>query len=236
MPDQNIRFPETMWTRIKNAAEQKTTAVNQFFLYYYNPVKRFLRRLGVPENDVEDVTQIVFMKIFEGNLLKIADEQKGRFRSFILAVSKNILANWRRKEGAIKRGGGNRILLFSELSKDEETDISQFITSKETDAEFDTLWTEHIVQKAMDRLHLECKEKNLPYFEALDDYLNDRNSTYESIAAKMEVNDGQVRNYISRGRKKLAGFIRDEIAAYCSSPEEFEQELKYLSQFLVTKH
>lgn len=227
-----VRFPETFWTQIKKAAHGSTTAENKFFKYYYQPVRAFILKLGVNPEVADDLSQEVFVRVFQNKLLTVADEKKGRFRSFILAVTKSVVANWNQKQNAQKRGGGDHVKLVSDIPADEDFDISQHLAVDEKNDSFDRLWVENLVAKAMERLKSECDEKKIPYYQALKEFLDDRDSSYESIAARMGVNAGQVRNYIHRGRKKMADFIKEEIASYCSTAEEFQDEVRYLTAFL----
>lgn len=77
------RFPETVWTRIKQASEDRTTALHFFIRWYQEPVRRYLVGRGVSEKDAEDVVQEIFIWIFERRLLESADKNKGRFRCFL---------------------------------------------------------------------------------------------------------------------------------------------------------
>jgi hypothetical protein len=86
---------------------------------------------------------------------------------------------------------------------------------------------EHLVRRAMSRLQAEAPA----HHDALARFLNDPSATYQTIAQAMNVSETQIKNFIHRGKKKLIEYIRSEVAHTCSSPEEFQDELRYLSKF-----
>lgn len=227
-----MMFPETIWSRIQSAASGKTTAEEYFVRSYYEPVKRFLRQRGVKADELDDLVQTVFMKIFESRVLRAADESKGRFRSFILGITKNVLLTWQRAKYAKKRGAGKGEISASDADGAETFDPVDLVNSTDRLPEFDAVWANHIMERALEKLKNECEQKGLPYFDALEKFLNERDATHESIGTAMKVSPVRVNNYIFRGKKKLKEFIKQEIASYCSSEEEYSDELNYLSQFM----
>lgn len=225
-----------MWTRIKQASDKKTTAVSDFVGKYREPVRKFIVNLGFSKNDAEDLTQEVFLKIYEHKLLNIADKNKGKFRSFILAITKNIVGNFIKKKNTDKRGGGIPVVsLDMPIGDTKHGTLADIITVQVKDESFDSLWMETILKGAMEKLKTECEQKGLPYYDAYSTYIADRDASYTTVAQKLNVNENQVKHYLQRGKKKLIGFIREEIQSYCSTKEEFEEELAYLPRFLMKK-
>lgn len=83
----------------------------------------------------------------------------------------------------------------------------------ERDPDFDHAWALHLAERAMVRL----REKGSPYHAVLQGHLS---------------GERQDRNKLWIARRKLTALIRDEVAQTCTSPEAFEDELAYLSQYL----
>lgn len=83
----------------------------------------------------------------------------------------------------------------------------------DTDPEFDQEWTVSLVARAMERLGAEQS----PYYQVIQEHLQDK---------------PQDRNKLWIARQKLVGWIRHEIALTCRSPEEFEEEVRYLSRYV----
>src|SRR5262245_43126139 len=94
-------FQTTIWTSIRQAKEGRSTALNDFALKYRDPVVAFIVRQGYAAEDAEDLAQEVFMIVFRDRLLARAEESKGRFRSFLLGIVKNVMRNAGRIRDAV---------------------------------------------------------------------------------------------------------------------------------------
>jgi RNA polymerase sigma factor (sigma-70 family) len=81
------------------------------------------------------------------------------------------------------------------------------------DADFDRAWILHLSERAMARLREESPGYHGALKESLEGTAHDRQKVW--IA-----------------RKKLVALIRDEVARTCSSHQDFEAEVAYLSGFL----
>lgn len=97
-----------------------------------------------------------------------------------------------------------------------ELPLEQEPPAADKDPDFDRLWALHLAGRAMGRL----REAGSPYHEVLKGQLEGR---------------PQDRQKLWLARKKLIALVRDEVARTCSSPEELEEELGYLSGYLRPK-
>jgi RNA polymerase sigma-70 factor (ECF subfamily) len=228
------RFESTIWTIIQKAKERDPDAMNEFVLKYRAPLVKFIILNGFKEEDAEDLTQDLFLKIFKEDVLQKADQKKGRFRSLLLAVTKNVIKTKRKRDRTKKRGSSSSVVSFEEIiNKDSETDLilKDIITTDEKDERFDKLWIFNILEIALDRLKKESLQKDTPYYAVIDMYLR-QDMDYKQIADALGKSTKEVANYIFRGRQKLMDYILNEIASYSSSQDEFKTEVAYLSSFL----
>ena len=72
---------------------------------YWYPLYAYARRRGHLPHDAEDLIQGFFGQFLEHNWVARADQQRGRFRTFLLTALDRFLANEWDKIRAIKRGG-----------------------------------------------------------------------------------------------------------------------------------
>ena len=69
-----------------------------------------MRQRGYGPDEAQDYTQGFFAHMIEKQDLCRADPNRGRFRSFLLAMLKHFAADTREQAQAQKRGGGIRVL------------------------------------------------------------------------------------------------------------------------------
>ena len=79
-----------------------------------------VRRQGHGVEAARDLTQEFFARLLEGQWLRPADPQRGRFRSFLLrCLSRFLIDEWRRGT-AQKRGGGREFFSLDEAREEEQ--------------------------------------------------------------------------------------------------------------------
>src|SRR4051794_13174575 len=88
------QFNTTHWSMVLEAGiPGSNNALAKLCQTYWYPLYSFVRRQGRSAQDAQDLTQAFFLRLLEGNLLRSATQQKGRFRSFLLACLKNFMAD-----------------------------------------------------------------------------------------------------------------------------------------------
>jgi RNA polymerase sigma factor (sigma-70 family) len=210
-------FHTTVWTRILEAQRGQPDAVGAFVEGYRAPLLRWMRGQGFTEADAEDLVQELFLRLLSKDVLGRADRSRGRFRGFLLGVAKNVAREERERRGAKKRGGGARPVPLDEAPE----------PAVEADPEFDRLWSDHLLERALQALKQEAPRLH----EALSLRFQQEKS-HKEIAEAMGRNIQQVKNDLHRARLKLVERIKADIAAYASTREEYEEEVAALLAFL----
>lgn len=196
-------FQSTLWTVIRGARSGDEAALREFALKYRAPVVAYAARRGL-RDEAEDIAQEVFLRLFQDGVLAKADPSKGRFRSLVLAVTRNVIGHHVERAKTKKRGGG-RVQSLGDLDP-----------AGSRDDDFDREWVSHLVEVALARL----AKEHPSYHAALSASLEGR--PYE----------GDSKNHLFRGRQKLAEYLRDQVRDYSTSRADYEEELRYLSGFL----
>src|ERR1051325_7661444 len=110
----NPSFPDTRWSVVLRAGVETgsagKTALEQLCRDYWFPLYAFMRRRGHSPVDAQDVTQGFMLHLIEGPLLSRADQERGRFRSFLLGALQHFLAKELRRQQTVKRGGSLEIV------------------------------------------------------------------------------------------------------------------------------
>ena len=207
-------FQSTLWTVIRGADRSEETALREFALKYRGPIVGYIARRGFA-NDAEDLAQEVFLRLLQDRVLSKADPSQGRFRSLLLAVTRHVLGKHRERESAQKRGGGQvRSLGDQDVSRDEP------------DEHFDREWVSHLVEVALARLAREHPD----YHQALQRSALD-GIPCAQIATSLGKTEGDIHNWIHRGKKMLVDYLKDQVQEYSLSRQDYDEELKYLSKF-----
>jgi RNA polymerase sigma-70 factor (ECF subfamily) len=208
-----VHMPSTMWTTILQFHRDPERVKDFVVRRYRQPVAEFVRRQGLKEEDAEDLTQEVFLRVCQENFLKKADQIRGKFRTVLLAVTKHVIDSWRRHELAGIRDRRRQVSLEG-LTLPEELP---------TDPEFDRLWVQNLMAQAMERL------KDDPGTEALK--LQLEGLSYQEISDRLGRKVTDVTNFIHRAKDRLKKEFERLIAEY-STREDVAEEIAALRRFL----
>src|SRR6266705_2967344 len=108
------RFVTTHWSVVVAAGHRSSpraqAALATLCRTYWYPLYVFIRRQGFSADESQDLTQEFFARLLEKHFLDHVDQEKGRFRSFLLAACKHFLSNERDRARAKKRGGGREAI------------------------------------------------------------------------------------------------------------------------------
>src|SRR5688572_26233051 len=109
------RFQTTQWSVILRAGQGAEEALVHLCRNYWTPLYAYARRRGSSPPEAEDLTQSFFAHILDNRSFANVAPSKGRFRTFLLVSLKNFIDNEARRERAVKRGGGRRVLSWDDL-------------------------------------------------------------------------------------------------------------------------
>ena len=227
-------FPTTRWTLIRQAATptpESTQALESLCQQYSGPVLAFVRhRVATPEK-AEDIAQGFFAKLLERDLLERADEDRGRFRTFLLHALRGYMADVHDFETAQKRGGGKQIVSFSNSGVMEP---GHAVTA---DQQFELQWVRTLLSRALERLQDEYQSSGkADLFAALRKSLDSGSSPpVREVAEQLRMSEPAVRVAMHRMRKRLGQIIRTEIADTVPRASDIDDELARLMQILETR-
>lgn len=208
------QFPSTMWTVIEEARRGVPDALERFVLGYRAPVLAYLRRRGFAA-EAEDLAQEIFIRFLMDGVLSRVDPRKGRFRHLLLAVTRHVAGHHVERGMAKKRGAGQVEALGA-----------REIAAREEDPDFDEEWMSHLLERALARL----AKDNTRYHDVLR--LSVEGLIHEEIGGRLGLSWGQVKDALHRAKKKLAGFVQEEIRAYSTSEADFSSEIESLGRYL----
>jgi RNA polymerase sigma-70 factor (ECF subfamily) len=203
---------------------------------YWYPLYAYARRRGCSPHDAQDMTQEFFARLLAGNWVAKADQQRGRFRSFLLSAMKHFMANEWNKTQTQKRGGGQSILPLDDDSAENRYQLEREEKAA-PESRFEQEWAVTLLERALSRLEEEYRRaKKQAWMEAMRPALTtDRGALdYPDLAHKLGVTETAARMAVHRLRQRYRQLIRAEVASTVASPEEVEAEMRHLFQVLTT--
>jgi len=236
-PGIRAEFPTTHWTlvtRVRHGGEIRRAALEELCSLYWYPIYAFLRRRGYPQHDAEDLTQGFFLKVLDDESLNAADPDKGRLRTHLLQHLKRHLADRKRMDGALKRGGAAMTIAFEAMNA-EERYRHEPQDRRDPEWLFTRAWAHELLASVREQLRDDFADAKRPrIFEALLPFLllDDDPPSYHDVAARLGATEVSVRLMVSRLRAKFRGLLRDEVARTVASPEEAAAEFEWLRSVL----
>lgn len=227
-------FNTTHWSVVllagQEGSSEAASALEHLCRTYWYPLYAYARRQGHSPADGEDLTQQFFAGFLEKKYFGLADPERGRFRSFLLASFKHFLANEYNRSRTAKRGG-----LYGFVSWDEAEAEARYSKdlAHETSPEklFEQTWVLTLLDNVMRNLQREYvragKEK---LFDALQVFLSGEKSetTYKQIGESLQMGESAIKMAISRLRQRYGEMLRREIAHTVTGTTSVEQELRHL--------
>jgi RNA polymerase sigma-70 factor (ECF subfamily) len=227
-------FATTHWSVVLQAgagdSPQAAEALEQLCRTYWYPLYAYVRRRGYRPEDAQDLTQEFFARLLAKQWVGMADPERGRFRSFLLAALNHYLANeWNRARSA-KRGGGQ--VHFSLDTASAERLYAQEL-SRELDAQqlYERNWALRFLEQVRARLREEyAAEGKADRFEFWEQFLPGRECplSYAQAAAQLGVPEGTLKSDVHRLKRRYGELLRAEIAHTVVRPEEIDEELRHL--------
>lgn len=180
--------------------------------------------------EAEDLTQGFFAKLLTSDLLKTADRNLGRFRSYLLGALKHYLINESAREYAVKRGGHHRFISLN-LEDAERMLDRELIDDRSAEDVFDRQWALTVINRAMELLREEfVHSRKAELFGRFQAYLTrpDAMGSYTELGEELQMTEGAVKIAIHRMRCRYRQLVRLEIGRTVQVPAEIDEEIRDL--------
>jgi RNA polymerase sigma factor (sigma-70 family) len=230
-------FVTTRWSVVLGAratdSKQARAALETLCRTYWYPLYAFVRRSGRSPHDAEDLVQSFFAQCLEKDYLSAAERERGRFRSFLLLALKRFLANEWDRAHARKRGGDQLISLDALTA--EQRYATEPADSLSADKLYERRWALTLLEKVLAQLRSEQEAAGrLDTFNALLPFLTSsgRGTPYAELGARLGISEGAVKVAVHRLRQRYRELLQQEIADTVSSPDDIDEERRYLFRIL----
>jgi RNA polymerase sigma-70 factor (ECF subfamily) len=227
-------FATTQWNVVLAAGSKSSPdadqALAQLLETYWLPLYAFVRRRGYSPDDSCDLVQGFLLQFLGHDRLRLANPERGRFRSFLLSSLSHFLANEEAARGALKRGGGAQVLSLS------AGDMEQRLEGRSPDHHtpelaFDRHWALTLLEVGLRRLREEQQaDGRAEAFDLLKPCLegDPPDQRYYEIARRLNTTESARKMRVLRLRRRYRSLLLEEIGRTLDDPSLAEAELQSL--------
>ena len=210
-----------------------TEALETLCRAYWFPLYAFARREGHGPEEARDLTQEFFSQLLGKNFLEAADPNRGRFRSFLLASFKNMMAKERRAANRQKRGGGAVVFSLDAWNPEDRYAVEP-AHALTPDRLFEREWAEALLARTLERLKAQYADRALPFQELKVFLVGGRGAApFAQVAARLGVGEGALKLVVYRMRQRYAQIFREEVAQTVEDAAEVEDEIRHVFAVLA---
>jgi DNA-directed RNA polymerase specialized sigma24 family protein len=234
----NHRFPQTRHSAIVAARssdqELRRRGLASIVEGYWKPAYKYIRiKWQASNEDAKDLTQGFFAVAIEKDYFAAYDPAQASFQTFIRACLDRFVANQRKSEQRLKRGGGADHFSLDFNEAENELSLQGFVSEITPDDYFHREWVRGLFATAIETLRRHYAEKGssdrFRLFE-LYDLRDDENRavSYASLANDFGLNVIEVTNYLAAARRQFRKIVLAKLRELTASDEEFRREARAL--------
>lgn len=234
LPAGAAQFATTQWSIVLAAGHRSLPdsqqALELLCRSYWFPLYAYVRRRVSDVQLAQDLTQGFFAALLEGDSLRTADRDRGRFRSFLLTSFKNFLANEWDKARAQKRGGGCKTIPL-DLDSAEHRYSLEPVDELSPERLYDRQWALALLDEVLTNLRDECTTKGKgKQFQTLKPFLTGDGAPagYKDAARELATSEAAAKVAAHRLRQRFREILRTRIAATIADPADAEDEIRAL--------
>jgi hypothetical protein len=158
------------------------------------------------------------------------EQNRGRFRAYLLASCKHFLSNQRDRDRARKRGPGRPLLSldFCQANERYQQEPAHSLTPERL---FERRWALTLHEQVLEQLR---QEYHTDGKAALYDHLKStlvggpEALSYAAIGGEVGMSEGAVKKAAQRLRQRYRDLLRQHIAATVEGPEQVDAEIRTL--------
>jgi DNA-directed RNA polymerase specialized sigma24 family protein len=232
-------FVTTHWSVVLRAREKDSpdsqAALERLCRTYWPPLYAYVRRQGFSTHDAQDLTQEFLGRLVQKEWLSHLQDQRGKFRSFLLTFLKHFLSDERDRANAQKRGGGQTLISLDACEAEERGALGP-VHGLSGDQLYDRRWARAVMDEAARRLREDYIARGkAELFEQLKDLQPGEHGArnYAEIGAALGLTEQAVKNAAHTFRRRYGDLLRDEIAQTVDDPSEVEAEVQHLMQIFA---
>ena len=215
--------------------DERRSAFDTLITAYWKPVFKYVRlKWHASRDEAEDLTQGFFMRAFEKDFFAGFDPSRARFRTYLRTCLDGFVANARKADARLKRGGGATLIPIDFGEAERELRLQGANAVDDFDAYFHREWLRSLFAVASDRLRRACEARGrADRFAVFEHYdlapeEGDR-PTYAEIARRLGLTASDVTNELAAARREFRRLVLEALREQCATDEEFDAESRALT-------
>jgi RNA polymerase sigma-70 factor (ECF subfamily) len=227
-------YSTTQWSLVVAAGDSQNPdareALESLCRVYWYPVYAQIRKRGQDPEAAKDLTQGFFAELLEKRSLRLADPNRGRFRSFLKSSVDHFLSHERHRAAALKRGGARSIVSLDFDGAEAQYRLEP-VRDQKPDKLFERRWARAMLSCVLERLGEEARAAGDAYrFQRLASFLTGRTPGlgYREVAAELEMTEAAVKVAVHRMRHRYGELLRAEVARTVNDAAGVDAEIRYL--------
>lgn len=227
------RFPATRRSVLLAARdgdpEIRRQALDTLIASYWKAVYKYLRMQHGSDGEVaRDLTQSFFLQALEKGTFDRYDPGRSRFRTFLRLCLDGYVANERKAERRLKRGGGAVRLSLDFEGAEEELARSPAASGLTSEEYFRREWVRELFARAVERLRTACaaRPNRFTVFERYDLEEPSERPSYVRLGEELGLTDVQVTNELAAARRVFRRLVLEELRDLTGSEAEFRAEAR----------
>lgn len=232
------RFPDTNLSAIIAARSEDREVRQQAFTTilesYWKPCYKYIRiKWQASNEDAKDLTQGFFATAIEKRYFDSYDAAIASFQTFIRTCLDRYIANQRKAQQRLKRGGSDAPLSLDFAEAENELFLQHGVSELTPEDFFHREWVRSLFSLAIADLHQHYVEKeNEIYYKLFEIYdLNEddhEQPSYASLAAEFGLTTTSVTNYLAAARRQFRKLVLVRLRRLTATEEEFRREARAL--------
>lgn len=227
-------FHTTRWTRVclaKAESDEGRKALADLCDAYYEPVVAYLRSVFRDADAARDMSHAFFAKMLGGGTIETAEQERGRFRFYLLGAVKHFVAHQHEAERRLKRGGDQVPLSL-------DADTSEFPALQVSgdarlspEAVFDRQWAVTVLGRAIVKLQADCAgQGKAELFDHLRPWLLGESGygDQSAVAGTLGLSASALKVTVHRMRHRFRQCVKEEIAGTLRDEATVEDEMRSL--------
>jgi RNA polymerase sigma factor (sigma-70 family) len=231
------RFPDTSHSAIVAARSgdpaERQRALAAIVEAYWKPSYKYIRiKWQAANEDAKDLTQGFFAVALEKDYFASYDPARASFQTFIRTCLDGYVANQKKSDQRLKRGGGIEHFALDFVEAENELAL-QLVSEVTPDEYFRREWARSLFAMALESLrnHFTARGNDV-YFELFERYdLHDddeQGRTYADLAKEFGLTRTEVTNYLAAARREFRRIVLARLRELTATEEEFRSEARVL--------